>query len=111
MLRTHLATLLVVTASALVAAQTQPLPQTARQALLEMFTSTSSNAFERHLPEAARHALIHNSDSEQTSMMRQFSSIARELGAHGQHVQTFDSGQLLLSVEDPKKPRDDSNHR
>jgi hypothetical protein len=102
MFRTYVMALFVVTTSFLAAAQTQPPPQTARQALIEMFTGKSPDAFEKHLPEAARHALIHKSDSEQTSLVRQFAGFSRELGARGQQVQTFDSGSVLLSVEDPK---------
>jgi len=100
MLRTYLVVLLVLTGNVLVAAQTQPPPQTARQALIEMFTGKSPDAFEKHLPEAARHTLIHKGDSEQTSWVLQFAAASRELSASGKHVETFDAGPLLLSVED-----------
>ena len=41
-------------------AQTQaPPPQTARQALIEMFLSKNPDAFTKHLPAVASKALIH----------------------------------------------------
>jgi len=36
-----------------------PPPQTARQALIEMFLSKNPENFARHLPDAARQSLIH----------------------------------------------------
>jgi hypothetical protein len=103
MLRTHTIAFFVLTASFQVLSQTPPPPQTARQAVIEMFMGKSPDAFEKHLPEAARHALIHKSDSEQTSLIRRLSSISRELGAHGQRTETFDSGPVLLSMENPSE--------
>ena len=38
-------------------ASAQPAPQTARQALLEMFFSKTPGTFEKHLPQATRAAL------------------------------------------------------
>jgi hypothetical protein len=102
MLRTYLTLLLLVTVTPLIAAQAQPSPppQTARQALIEMFTGKSPDAFEKHLPEAARHALIHKGDSGQTSFVQQFAAASRELSSRGKQIETYDAGPLLLSVED-----------
>ena len=47
---------LVVVFAAL-SALAQPAPQTARQALLEMFFSKTPGTFEKHLPQATRAAL------------------------------------------------------
>jgi hypothetical protein len=101
MLRAHLTVLLLAMGNNLVAAQSPPSPpQTARQALIEMFTGKSPDAFEKHLPEAARHALIHKGDAGETSLVQQFAAATRELSSQGKLLQTFDTGALLLSVED-----------
>jgi hypothetical protein len=100
MLRAYLSVLLLAVGTVLVAAQSPPPPQTARQALIEMFTGKSPDAFEKHLPEAARHALIHKGDLGETSLVQQFAAASRELSSQGKLLQTFDTGPLLLSVED-----------
>jgi hypothetical protein len=102
MLRTCLTLLLLVTVTPFIAAQAQPSPppQTARQALIEMFTGKSPDAFEKHLPEVARHALIHKGDSRSTSWVQQFAALSHELSSQGRVLETFDAGPLLLSVED-----------
>lgn len=80
-------------------AQTQPLaPQTARQALLEMFTG-NGGGFEKHLPEVARHTLIRKGDTITASIMEKLASIGRELPGGGD-IQTFDVGPLLIVKAD-----------
>jgi hypothetical protein len=64
-----------------------------------MFTGKSPDAFAKHLPEAARHALIRKSDGDQTSYVTKFAAASRELSAPGRMLQTFDVGPLLLSFE------------
>jgi hypothetical protein len=93
---------LLLTTSVWVAAQatTELPPQTARQALIEMFTGKNPDAFEKHLPEATRHALMHKGDTEQASLLRQFAAACHELSSPEKVLQTFDAGPLLLSVED-----------
>jgi hypothetical protein len=100
MLRAYLTVLLLIMGAALVTAQSPPPPQTARQALIEMFTGKSPDAFEKHLPEAARHALVHKGDVGETSLVQQFGAACRELSSQGKLLQTFDTGLMLLSVED-----------
>jgi hypothetical protein len=102
MARTWPALFLLLTTSLWVAAQakTELPPQTARQALIEMFTGRNPDAFEKHLPEATRHALMHQGDTEQVSFLRQFAAARNELSSPDKVLQTFDAGPLLLSVED-----------
>ena len=70
-------------------------PQTARQALLEMFLGKASDAFTRHLSQAASKALIHKGDDPATSMVQRISMIGHQMTAQA-HVETFDQGPMLL---------------
>ena len=79
-----------------------PPPQTARQALIEMFLGKGTDDFTRHLPEAARQALIHKGDTPETSAALKISTMGRELVAQGGHVETFDVGPNLLISEQPQ---------
>jgi len=74
-------------------------PQTARQALLEMFMGKGENDFTKHLPEAARQALIHKGDSPETSTVLRISAIGRQMVGQGQHIETFDAGPILLKTD------------
>jgi len=73
-------------------------PQSARQALIEMFMSKSPDAFKKHLPEAAKHALIHQGEGD-TSIALKFAGLSSELTRQGEHVETFDAGPNLLVSE------------
>ena len=75
-------------------------PQTARQALIEMFLGKSADAFERHLPEVARLTLIHKGETPETSMVQKIASIGRQVTMQGEHVETFDTGPTLLVTEE-----------
>jgi type IV pilus assembly protein PilA len=77
----------------------QVVPQTARQALLEMFFGKTPGMFAKHLPTATRAAL---EKSGGLASLQQFSLMANQLQTQGQKVQTFETGSLLLSGEDPK---------
>jgi type IV pilus assembly protein PilA len=77
----------------------QGVPQTARQALLEMFFGKTPGMLAKHLPTATRAAL---EKSGGLASLQQFSLMANQLQAQGQKVQTFATGSLLLSGEDPK---------
>jgi hypothetical protein len=81
-------------------AQPQPAPQTARQALLEMFFSKMPGTFDKHLPEATKAALGKADPASGASMMQGFSMMTSQLSARGQQLQTFDTGSTLLLVED-----------
>jgi type IV pilus assembly protein PilA len=86
----------------LLSANAQPLPQTARQALLEMFFSKTPGTFEKHLPQATRAALRKSGTASGTPMLDGFAVITSQLSAHGQQLQTFEAGPILVSIEDPQ---------
>lgn len=77
---------------------TPPPPQTARQALIEMFMGKGPDAFAKHLPIAATQALLRKDESPETSIVQRISLIGHQLTAQG-HVETFDVGQTLLVAE------------
>jgi len=77
----------------------ESVPQTARQALLEMFFSKTPGTFVKHLPVATR-AVLEKSGA--LANLQQYSVLASQLQTQGQNVQTFETGSILLSGEDPK---------
>jgi hypothetical protein len=81
------------------AQQTAATPQTARQALLEMFFSKAPGTFVKHLPLITRAALER---SGAMASVQQYSMMANQLQAQGHSVQTFETGSVLLAGEDPK---------
>ena len=94
---------LAIAGTASLAAQSaqQAPPQSARQALIEMFTGKRADDFQKHLPDAARKTLIHKDESAETSIALKVSSIVRELSAQGGHLETFDAGPDILVSEEP----------
>jgi hypothetical protein len=78
----------------------QPAPQTARQALLEMFFSKTPGTFEKHLPQATRAALPKAGTSP--SFLGGFSMLTGQMAARGQQLQTFEAGPTLVMIEDPQ---------
>jgi len=89
----------VVICSAVLSAQEAAAPQTARQALLEMFFSKTSGTLVKHLPVATLAALR---QSGAMASLQQYSLLASQLQTQGQNYQTFETGSVLLSGEDPK---------
>src|SRR6266550_823021 len=85
--------------SAAVSAQEVSTPQTARQALLEMFFSKMSGTFAKHLPAVTLAAL---EKSGALANLQQYSLVAGQLQTQGTNFQTFETGSELLSGEDPK---------
>jgi hypothetical protein len=81
------------------AAPTTPPPQSARQALIEMFMGKGENDFARHLPEGARQTLIHEGETPDTSIILKISTIGRQAAAQGEHLETFDEGSTLLTFD------------
>ena len=77
----------------------QPPPQTARQALIEMFLGKSADALQKHLPEVARKALVRKSDTPETSLVQKIAMIGQQMTALGEHVESFDVGPTLLVSE------------
>lgn len=84
-------------------AQTQAMPQSARQALIEMFFSKTPGTLEKHLPEATRAAVRQASTGSAASAFNTFSMIASQIQAQGGELQTFDTGPTLLTFEDPRQ--------
>jgi hypothetical protein len=85
--------------SAAVSAQEASTPQTGRQALLEMFFSKTSGTFAKHLPAVTLAAL---EKSGALANLQQYSLLASQLQTQGTNFQTFETGSVLLSGEDPK---------
>jgi hypothetical protein len=77
----------------------QTAPQTARQALMEMFFSKTPGTFAKHLPLATRAAL---EKSGALATLQQYSAMLSQLQTQGQNLQTFETGSVLLTTEDPK---------
>ena len=77
----------------------QVAPQTARQALIEMFFSKTPGTLVKHLPMATRTAL---EKSGALTALQQYAAMASQLQTQGQNVQTFETGSVLLSGENPK---------
>jgi hypothetical protein len=77
-----------------------PTPQTARQALLEMFSIKGSGTFVKHLPAATLSALA-KSGAMQT--LQQYSVLASQLHPSGNQnqMETFETGPVLLATYDP----------
>lgn len=74
-------------------------PQTARQALIDMFFGKELGTFARHLPEATRAAL---EKAGAMASMQEYSLLLNQLQTEGKHLQTFETGSVLLTAEDPK---------
>src|SRR5690348_5720401 len=81
------------------AQQTGSAPQTARQALMEMFFSKTPGTFAKHLPGATRAAL---EKSGAMATLQQYSVMASQLETQGQNVKTFETGSVLLVGENSK---------
>jgi len=77
----------------------QAAPQTARQALIEMFFSKTPGTLIKHLPMATRTAL---EKSGALTSLQQYATMASQLQTQGQNVQTFETGSVLLSGENPQ---------
>ncbi len=90
--------LAALSASGAAARQAAP-PQTARQALIEMFFGKTPGTFLKHLPAATRETL---EKSGALANLQQYSLMMNQFQAQGQNVQTFDTGSVLLSGDNPK---------
>lgn len=98
-----LALLLIAAAPPELAAQasSSPQPQSARQALIEMFMGKGADDFVKHLPDAARQKLIRKGETPETSVALRISTIGREAVGSGEHIETFDAGPNILISEQP----------
>jgi type IV pilus assembly protein PilA len=77
----------------------QTAPQTARQALMEMFFGKTPGTFVKHLPLATRAALEKNGA---LANLQSYSLLMSQMQTQGQNLQTFETGRVLLATEDPK---------
>jgi hypothetical protein len=78
---------------------TRPAPQTARQALMEMFFNKTPGTLLKHLPAATRSTL---EKSGALNTLEQYSLMANQLQTQGKNLETFETGSVLVSTEDPK---------
>ena len=94
---------LAVFLSTSVDARTAPLqaaaPQTARQALIEMFFGQAPNHLEKHLPDVTRRAFQNLEEANGQSVLASLSMLAKEAQAAGEKFETFDTGSMLFSVK------------
>jgi type IV pilus assembly protein PilA len=74
-------------------------PQTARQALLEMFLADTPGAFEKHLSKATQAFLKTDSGVLPLQNMSEISGAIRQ---PGRQLETFDDGPILVRSEDPR---------
>lgn len=84
-----------------------PAPQSARQALIEMFFGTAPNHLERHLSDPTRKSFSRMNSSESQNLLAEFSSLSSQFKASGAKIETFDTGPTILTVEDkpPANPQ------
>lgn len=87
----------------LLCGQTAQAPQSARQALIDMFFGSSADHLEKHLPDTTRKTLKKLDSGEGTSVLAQLSMFSAMAKAGGVNLQTFETGPLLLSVDQPGK--------
>src|SRR5713101_8453412 len=78
-----------------------PPPQSARQALIEMFFGTAADRLEKHLPDVTRKTFKRMDSGNGQSFLSEFSMLASQAKAGGAALQTFDTGPTLLTAEGP----------
>jgi len=84
-------------------AQNPPPPQTARQALLEMFFGKSPKSLERHLPPALLAELRRGGAATVGLVLAKFSSLPGEITAGGGKIETFEAGPNIVVGENPEQ--------
>jgi hypothetical protein len=77
----------------------QETPQTARQALMEMFFSKEPGTLLKHLPAITRATL---EKSGGMTAVQQYSLLASQFHAEGKSFQTFETGPVVVVTDDPK---------
>ena len=101
-MRQVLCALAITLAGTLLTAQNPqtPPPQSARQALIEMFLGKGENDLAKHLPDITRKALIRKDESPESSIVLRIAAIGRSMAAQGRTLETFDTGPNILVTED-----------
>ena len=84
--------------------QTPP-PQSARQALIEMFLGKGENDLAKHLPDITRKALLRKDESPESSIVLRIAAAGRSMAAQGRTVETFDTGPNILVTEQSDNER------
>jgi TonB family protein len=102
-MRRLLITLFLALLPALLRGQATQAPQSARQALIDMFFGTSADHLEKHLPDATRKTLKKLDSGEGTSMLAQLSMFSAMAKTGGVNLQTFETGPVLVSVDQPER--------
>jgi len=95
----HFAWLLPLLLSTSLHGQTQQAPQTARQALIEMFFGSAPNHLEKHLSASTRDTFKRMSGEGGMSLLDEFSMFTNMTKSGGLKFETFDSGPTLLQAE------------
>jgi len=80
-------------------AQQTSAPQSARQALIEMFFSKTPGTFMKHMPAVTTSAL---EKAGALATLQQYSMLAGQFQSQGKGLQTFETGSVLLATDDPK---------
>ncbi|MFZ0317694.1 MAG: energy transducer TonB [Candidatus Sulfotelmatobacter sp.] len=94
----------VLFASSMLGAESAPpqstaAPQTARQALIEMFFGQAPNHLEKHLPDVTRQALHEMQEANGESYVSMFSLLAKQAQNDKEKIETFDTGSTLFTVK------------
>jgi len=81
-------------------------PQTARQALIEMFFGSAPDHLQKHLPDATRKTFDRISKASGLDQLAQFATIASQAKAGGNKLETFDTGPTILSIDNEGTTRE-----
>jgi hypothetical protein len=92
---------ILLAAAVITSAQPQPMPQTARQALIEMVFGKAAGSFEKHLPEATLAAIRKADAGSGPSMLSAFSMVSAQMHTSGR-FESFEAGPILFTSEDPQ---------
>jgi len=92
----------------MLAAQTQiapapPPPQSARQALLEMFLGQGPDHLKKHLPEITKKAFAKIESGATPSFLTEVEGIGMQARAGGGNLQTMETGPVLLVSDQPPR--------
>lgn len=77
-------------------------PQSPRQALLEMFKATSPDQIDRHTPEVLLQALSKLPPDVRQRQRQSMMFLSMAMTMAGNSIQTFESGPILVLIRNPK---------
>jgi len=89
----------ILSGASLCAKTAQEMPQTARQALLEMFSGKEPGTFLKHLPAVTRATL---EQSGALANLQQYSVLTSQIQSQNKNFQTYETGSVLFATADPK---------